>query len=301
MALLYEPKKVETTEVKLPQTYDPNTSTATTYQADERSVDANSLVANQLTGLLDKGGDYMKRAETKALQVQNQRGLLNSSMAVGAAQGAAIDAALPIAQQDAGTYATQQLNNQQYQNQQRQFNADADTRVSLSNTDAKNAAAQFNASEGNKVNLANAEFSNQANTENARQYNEMLKTQIDQSFQNVMKLLDNDHQTALVKLQQDNALTLQKDRNAAEMYLAGMNALGNAMSNGALSSAQQEIAAKEILAQVNAGLSFITGLQVTMPTAQEAEAQKKTAEGAAVPASTWPAKAYSIQINDGNG
>ena len=43
----------------------------------------------------------MQRAATSGMQFANQRGLLNSSMAAGAAQGAMIDRAMPIAQQDA--------------------------------------------------------------------------------------------------------------------------------------------------------------------------------------------------------
>ena len=62
----------------------------------------------QLGSMLDSDSPLMKRAETKGKQFANQRGLLNSSMAAGAAQGAMIDRATPIAQQDAG--ARQDLN-----------------------------------------------------------------------------------------------------------------------------------------------------------------------------------------------
>ena len=60
-----------------------------------------SYVQNQMTDLLDKDNPYMKQAETQALQNMNTRGLLNSSMAVGAVEDARIRHALPIAQQDA--------------------------------------------------------------------------------------------------------------------------------------------------------------------------------------------------------
>jgi len=56
----------------------------------------------QLGSMLDSDSPLMKRAETKGKQFANQRGLLNSSMAAGAAQGAMIDRATPIAKQDAG-------------------------------------------------------------------------------------------------------------------------------------------------------------------------------------------------------
>lgn len=65
-----------------------------------KTVDDLDTVENRLTGLINKDSDYMKLAETRALQDMNSRGILNSSLAVGAAHAAAIEAALPIAQQD---------------------------------------------------------------------------------------------------------------------------------------------------------------------------------------------------------
>ena len=62
-------------------------------------------VAGQLPGILSSGSPYMQAAELKGKQYASSRGLLNSSMGAEAAQKAAIEAALPIAQQDAQTYA----------------------------------------------------------------------------------------------------------------------------------------------------------------------------------------------------
>ena len=59
------------------------------------------LTSDRLTGLLSSDNPYMKQAKTAGTQMAAQRGLLNSSMAAGASQGAAIQAAAPIAQQDA--------------------------------------------------------------------------------------------------------------------------------------------------------------------------------------------------------
>lgn len=65
-------------------------------------------VQGQLDSMLNSGSPLMKRAETFGKQQANKRGLLNSSMAAGAAQGSMIDAAMPVAQQDAS--ALQDLN-----------------------------------------------------------------------------------------------------------------------------------------------------------------------------------------------
>ena len=60
-----------------------------------------SSVADNLTGLLDSNSKFTKAARTRTKQEFNRRGLVNSSMAVQAGEVAAINTALPIAQQDA--------------------------------------------------------------------------------------------------------------------------------------------------------------------------------------------------------
>jgi hypothetical protein len=69
-----------------------------------RDVDPNELSSNQMNDILDENGAYVQRARAAGLAQANSRGLLNSSMAAGAAHGAAIDAAMPMAQQQAGAY-----------------------------------------------------------------------------------------------------------------------------------------------------------------------------------------------------
>lgn len=58
-----------------------------------------------MRGLLAENSPYLQVARTGALQTAASRGLLNSSIAAGAGEEAAIKQALPIAQQDAQTYA----------------------------------------------------------------------------------------------------------------------------------------------------------------------------------------------------
>ena len=62
-------------------------------------------VSGRLHGLLDSESPYLDRARARARQYANRRGLMNSSIAAGAGETAAIDAALPIAQADAGIAA----------------------------------------------------------------------------------------------------------------------------------------------------------------------------------------------------
>lgn len=66
-------------------------------------------VAGQMTGLLASESPYMTSARSNAQQAANARGLLNSTMAATAGEKAAIDSAMPIAQQDASYFQNQGL------------------------------------------------------------------------------------------------------------------------------------------------------------------------------------------------
>lgn len=63
-----------------------------------------SLVENRLGGLLGAGNPYIEAARNRGLRTAHARGLLNSSIAAQAAEAAAIEAAFPIASQDASSF-----------------------------------------------------------------------------------------------------------------------------------------------------------------------------------------------------
>jgi hypothetical protein len=66
-------------------------------------------VSKRVTGLMNQQNPFMQQAQTAGLKQANRRGLLNSSMAVGAAQGEAYKAALPIASQESQQIAAKNL------------------------------------------------------------------------------------------------------------------------------------------------------------------------------------------------
>lgn len=68
-------------------------------------VAPNETVRSQLEQIIADDSPLMQQARARALQTANSRGLLNSSMAMTAADSAMYDAAMPIATQDAATYA----------------------------------------------------------------------------------------------------------------------------------------------------------------------------------------------------
>lgn len=74
-------------------------------KANEVNVTPDSMVSNQLSGLLAKNNPYIQQAVNAANLQASRRGMLNTGAAAGFAQDAAIKAALPIAQGDAQTIA----------------------------------------------------------------------------------------------------------------------------------------------------------------------------------------------------
>ena len=66
-------------------------------------VEDNMLASKQLDSILSRDNPLMQKARARAQMAANRRGLLNSTMAAQAGESAVIDAAMPLAQQDANT------------------------------------------------------------------------------------------------------------------------------------------------------------------------------------------------------
>lgn len=101
------------------------------YEAERVTTGAEDMVENRVAGIIAKNSPLMKQAQTAAAKSMNARGLLNSSMAIGAAQDATIRTALPIAQQDAQTSFQGKLANQQAGNAALSQTAQAQTEGAL--------------------------------------------------------------------------------------------------------------------------------------------------------------------------
>ena len=82
-----------------------------------RNTQDNELVSNNLNDLISNGSRYLDQARSGAMASAAGRGLGNSSYAAGNAEGAAIRAALPIAQGDASAFGAAATQNQDALNQ----------------------------------------------------------------------------------------------------------------------------------------------------------------------------------------
>ena len=159
--------------------YDANKAAAAGYQAGTAqgtnwNVDpTKQTVQGQIEGIIAKESPLMQQAQTSALQQMNRRGLLSSSMAIGAGQEAVLKSALPIAQADAATYGAAAKYNADVQNQMAQFNtaaaneaakfgANAENVMAAANQAAQNEAAKFGATAENVAAAANQAAINEA-------------------------------------------------------------------------------------------------------------------------------------------
>jgi hypothetical protein len=141
----------------------PGGATAATYDPNNWNVDSKQTVQGQVGDIIAADSPLMQRAATRADQQMNRRGLMNSSMAVGAGQSAVMDAAMPIATADAQTNAQSANFNANAANTSAQFNAGNQQQVNLTNEAATNRANEFNASNQQQTTLANTAATNRAN------------------------------------------------------------------------------------------------------------------------------------------
>ncbi len=102
-----------------------------TYTADQATFGDAESVESRIAGIIDDDSPLMARARTKAKQAANEKGLLNSSMAVGASQAAVMDQATEIAMQDAKTAAEFNLSNVDSANKASEFDAEQTNRMAL--------------------------------------------------------------------------------------------------------------------------------------------------------------------------
>jgi hypothetical protein len=103
-----------------------------------RTVQANETVKGQLAGILDEDSPLLQQARARALEQMQSRGLLNSSIAIGAGEDALIGRALQIAQPDAETYAEAAKGNQDAINAVNRYNQSEYGLTSRANADAQN-------------------------------------------------------------------------------------------------------------------------------------------------------------------
>jgi len=150
--------------------YNADTATGTNYDVTKQQT-----VQGQLEGVIAADSPLMQQARAQSLAQMNRRGLINSSMAVGAGQEAVIKQALPIAQADATTYGAAAKYSADTANSMAQFNANLQNKASEFGANAENVIAAANTAAKNEAGKFGATAANVAAASNQAAINEALK------------------------------------------------------------------------------------------------------------------------------
>ncbi len=217
------------------------------YDATTRDVDApTETVAGQMDALLKSGSPYIERAKAGAAQTANARGLLNSSMAAGAGEAAAIDAALPIASADAAAYGTAARENQGYTNTAGQFNAAA---RNTSNLQTQATTAQKGIIETQAT--AQSRLQKEASDQKIAQL--VQAGQIDQALQEVK----GQQATELASIEAQYKQLMQSSASAATVFQQVSKNINDILNDPNTSVEQKQAAVSNQTAMLQSSMSVI--------------------------------------------
>ncbi|MDH3386887.1 MAG: hypothetical protein OEN02_03195 [Gammaproteobacteria bacterium] len=259
----------------------------TPYAATLGEVNKESTVEGRLGGLLSQNNPYIDRARTAAAQTANRRGMLNTSMAAGAAEGAAIDRALPIAQQDARAFLEQQFLNQGYSNEESKHLANASiTRENLA-AGFEQDTNQFNAQQSFEAQKLNQAAENRASEMYAAEANKNNFAQLSADLQGQLKGIDSALAMQLETLTREYGLLENMDSINGSIYQQMIQEMGTILAN---TEKPDEASAKinALIASAGVEFSFTNGMTGGGPAAPSGPAA--TGPAATAPAPTQPEK-----------
>ena len=226
--------------------YTPTAGTATpaasaSYDPQKYAVSNEGTVQGQIKNVIADDSPLMQQARTRANQDAQQRGLLSSSLAVGAGQQAVLNAALPIAQQDASIYNTAMTNTANAQNAARQFSAAATTDVSKTNAGLLTNTSVANAHEANVANQTGVAAVNQQ----------------------ALQLMDSKSKEMLANIDGQYRQLLQTNQSAGQMYQQATTSIANIANNKDLTPEAKTAATTTQINLLNEGLQTIAAVAST--------------------------------------
>lgn len=197
--------------------YNPAQAQAATVTPAQFKVTPEQTVSGQIKNIIASGSPLMQQAEASAKNQMNQRGLINSSIGIGAGQTALYGAAAPIATADAATYANAAANTTKAQNDASTANAQLNTSVAQSN------AAATNTMQGTAQQIAGSTNIQQIQSETSKE---------------------------IARLQSDTTLTAQDKQDATSKMIAGIQ------SSTSISIADKQAMSAQVIAQLQSDTSL---------------------------------------------
>lgn len=260
------------------------TPSVTSATAATRTVGDNELVSSQLQKLLATDSPYLQQARNKAAQTANSRGLVNSAMAAGWGESAAIDAAAPIAQADAGAYTSAARDNQSAQNA-----------VSLNNASAANQAEMARAAAANQASMAAANMQMQDRLNDKQTSNQYQLQQEQNKFTAAQQ--DKNQAFQLEQLKQNmnlayDKMTVDQTNTYASGYLNIVN------SNMPQADKESALSGYSSIYGFHDNLATGTSVDLSVLPAAQSTVNSYWASGKAGDAGAWGGGQI---VNNGNG
>lgn len=228
------------------------TAISKTYDPKAFAVTSDQTVQGQLKNILDTDSPLMQQAAVRANQAANEKGLMNSSIAVGAGQAAVMDKALPIATSDAGTYERANTNTVNSQNAALNFGAAGENQASLANAQMGTGTAQ-----------ANADAANRAFLQNAAQLSDIAKITLTNENQLALAAIDTQTKTSLATLDAQNRQLLQSNQGAANAYVQAVTTIGNISMSNTMTQEAKDAAIASQLQMLNEQLKVTAAVAKT--------------------------------------
>jgi hypothetical protein len=242
------------------QTATAEKATSKGYDPSQVSVEKpTQTVQGQLQGILDTNSPLMQQAARRANQAMNARGLLNSSIGVGAAQDAVISSALPIAQQDSQTYHDVAVRNFDAQNAAKGFEAQASNQASLANAQLGTDVSKQNAQQSNEAAARTADAANQADLAKQDVETRIGLANIDASTRLQLAQMDQVTRVQLSQMENKYRQLIQTNQSASTMYNQAVAAIGN-ISMSDLSPIAKDSAIKTQINMLNEAMRTISAI-----------------------------------------
>lgn len=221
------------------------------YNATDWDVKGDQLVEHRVAGLTDPNSMLNTQAAARAKAESAKRGLINSSMAVTAGQDAILKTALPIASQDAGTFASSAATNAKAKNDAAAFTANAGNQAELTNAQLKTNTA-----------LANTAAENDAAAANARGATDVSKTNAAHAVQTQLAQLQANTSLTLADKNNATAVVLQNIQSSTQLSVADKNNLTARTIQAMQGSTQEKIAALNSSTQLSVADKQILSNQI---------------------------------------
>jgi hypothetical protein len=189
------------------------------------------------------------------LNTAASRGLLNSSIAAGSAENAAVQAAAPLAEQNAAAATGAEMQNSQLLTQASEFNTSEAVANQQLNAQLATQTSQFNAGNETQVSQANA----------------AMKTQADETLQQIQGSLANTglqglNAEELATIQGNVSLGIEGQQSVNSLLTSAQSGINAILANNNISQAQATTAITALKANLTNNLAITNLVQGGTPT-----------------------------------